>query len=515
MMEDTSNSARALSTETGEGLVSSSLLEKVPYLFLKKHLLLILEETETGVRVATSDPSNYSAIDQLKLLIGKPIVVQKSTEEFILKGLRELYKPKDEGDSKFLSQMAQTKVEHTENIEDLLDKKGEDVPVIRFLNLIFKEAIEQRASDIHFEPTDKGVLIRYRIDGMLYERHTSSMEFKASLVTRIKVLAKLDIAERRLPQDGRIKLHIGGREIDMRVSTVPVINGERVVLRVLDKQSVVLDVDALGMPSMVRESFKDVISYPEGIILVTGPTGSGKTTTLYSILKHLSSGFTNIMTIEDPPEYKLPNISQIAVKPKIGLTFSQGLRHLLRQDPDVLMVGEIRDAETAEIAIQAALTGHLVVSTLHTNDAVSAIPRLVDMGIEPYLLSATVIGVVAQRLVRRICPHCKASCPMDEVARSFLEQQGAKSKKKFSTLSYGQGCELCFGVGYKHRHGIYELLRPDATFRSEVAARSPYHVLKATAEKGGFRSLVHHGVELVLSGETTVDEVLRVTKKYD
>ncbi|WP_246481904.1 GspE/PulE family protein [Chlamydiifrater volucris] len=515
MMENTRESSSSSRRDVKDIRVSSALLEKVPYHFLKKHFLLILEERDAEIVIATSNPVNYFVIDQLKLLVGKSIIIQESSEELVLEGLRELYRPDDEGTSKFLSQMASVKTENIENIEDLLDKRGEDVPIIRFLNLIFKEAIEQRASDIHFEPTEQGVVVRYRIDGMLYERHTSSAEFKSSLITRIKVLAKLDIAERRLPQDGRIKLHIGGREVDMRVSTVPVINGERIVLRILDKQNIILDIDALGMPANMGAAFKDLISYPEGIILVTGPTGSGKTTTLYSVLKHLSGGFTNIMTIEDPPEYKLPNISQIAVKPKIGLTFSQGLRHLLRQDPDVLMVGEIRDVETAEIAIQAALTGHLVVSTLHTNDAISAIPRLVDMGIEPYLLSATVIGVVAQRLVRRVCPHCRELQPINEIEKSFLSQQLPKTRKKCSRLVRGKGCEHCFGAGYKHRHGIYELLRPDAIFRSEVASRSPYHVLKSAAEQGGFCSLVHHGVELILSGETTVDEVLRVTKKYD
>ncbi|EPP36162.1 Type II secretion system protein E [Chlamydia avium] len=490
--------------------LSSELLDQLPYSFLKKHYLLPWEEHEDHVVIAHTKETSLMAKDEVQLLIKKPVVFILKDESSILHRLQKIYSDLDGKASDMLLAMP-AEVGAPPEEEDLLENT-DAVPVVRFLNLILKEAIEERASDIHFEPLEDTLRIRYRIDGVLHDRLSPPAHLRSSLIMRIKVLAKMDIAEHRLPQDGRIKIQIGGQEIDMRVSTVPVIYGERVVLRILDKRNVILDISGLQMPESLEDSFKQVISAPEGMFLVTGPTGSGKTTTLYSVIQHLSGPFTNIMTIEDPPEYKLAKIAQIAVKPKIGLSFACGLRHLLRQDPDVLMVGEIRDQETAGIATQAALTGHLVISTLHTNDAISAIPRLLDMGVESYLLSATLVGVIAQRLVRKICHHCREQYDADEQERMFLQTMG----KDAQTILYrGRGCSQCFHSGYKGRRGIYELLRPDAVLCSEIAKNSPYHILKTCAEAQGFCSLLEHGLSLVLAGETTLTEVLRVTKRYD
>ena len=352
--------------------------------------------------------------------------------------------------------------------------------------------------------------MRYRIDGVLQNRHSPAQEFQLQLMTRIKVMAKLDIAEHRLPQDGRIKLKMGRREIDFRVSTVPVSGGERIVLRILDKGNVIVGLDKMGMLPKVFEEFKRLIAMPEGIILVTGPTGSGKTTTLYSAICEMYNEETNIMTIEDPVEYNLKGIAQIGVQPKIKLTFATGLRHILRQDPDIIMIGEIRDTETAEIAIQASLTGHLVLSTLHTNDAPSAITRLVDMGVEPYLLSSTVVGILAQRLVRRICPDCKKSyIPTDRELQNLGLDRSLLPK---GTLFHGAGCASCFGSGYKGRHGIYELMVVNNEIKKQIVKSPDSIELRRLALETGMTSILAHGSQLVCNGITTVSEVLRVSR---
>lgn len=497
---------------TGDKLApSKELYAAFPYSFLKKNSLLPLEEHEDHVVMACAQATSLIAKDEVRLLIKKEIVFVLREEAGILQSLQKIYSNLEETASDMLLHMTEdVDSEHDEEV-DLLEST-DVIPVVRFLNLILKEAIEERASDIHFEPLESSLRIRYRIDGVLHDRLSPPAHLCSALITRIKVLAKLDIAEHRLPQDGRIRIQIGGQEVDMRVSTVPIVCGERVVLRILDKRNVILDISGLRMPEDMEPVFKEAIGAPEGILLVTGPTGSGKTTTLYSVVQHLSDSFTNIMTIEDPPEYKLPGVAQIAVKPKIGLSFACGLRHLLRQDPDVLMVGEIRDRETAEIAIQAALTGHFVVSTLHTNDALSAIPRLLDMGIEPYLLSSTIVGVVAQRLVRRICPHCIEQCEAMAQEKAFLLTIGHSGDVP---LYRGRGCASCFYSGYRGRRGIYEFLYPDMEFRSEIALNHPYHVLRSTAKHKGFHPLLDHGVALALSGETTLSEVFRVTKRRE
>lgn len=497
--------------------LNKSLCEKVPYSFVKKHLAIPMEQKENQVLVAIADPLNLNALDELRLMLDKEIRAIFSPEEAILQAINECYNSQEGAASEFLATMTESGSAVKKTIEefevyDLLETKDE-APIIRLLNLILSEAISQGASDIHFEPYENDLKVRYRIDGVLQTRHSPPREYQGQLITRIKVLAKLDIAEHRLPQDGRIKMKMGGREIDFRVSTVPIAHGERIVLRILDKGNVVLGLDQLGMLPIQLDCFRRLISLSEGIVLVTGPTGSGKTTTLYSALWEIYDEETNIMTIEDPVEYKIKGIAQIAVHPKIGLSFAQGLRHILRQDPDCVMIGEIRDTETAEIAIQAALTGHMVLSTLHTNDAPSAIPRLIDMGVEPYLLSSTVVGVLAQRLVRRVCPNCRerytpTAEELQELNLGFDDLNG-------NVLYRGKGCGQCYGSGYKGRQGIYELLTITSDIRSHIAKNSDAGDLRKMGSKEGMLSLRQHGAHLVKTGITTVSEVMRVSRKYD
>lgn len=512
----TANSAFGMQVKTDISLADlpRELINSIPYSFVRKHLVLPIKEKADHVQVAMSDPLNLNALEELGFMLDKKIVGVLVAEEKLLFLINHCYNHEEGEAARLLENMGEKRsaIASEEEIEtyDLLEMK-EEAPIVRLLNLIISEAIEQRASDIHFEPTENDLKIRYRIDGMLLKRHAPMAGYKAELLTRIKVLAKLDIAEHRLPQDGRIKLKMGGREIDFRVSTLPVANGERIVLRILDKESLNLGLDQLGMMPATVDLFKELTTLAEGIVLVTGPTGSGKTTTLYSALCHRINEEINILTIEDPVEYKLKGISQIAVHPKIGLTFAAGLRHILRQDPDLVMIGEIRDTETAEIAIQAALTGHLVFSTLHTNDAPSAITRLVDMGIEPYLLSSTIVGILAQRLVRKICPHCREGyVPKDEELERI---QLPREKLNGNMIYKGIGCSACYHTGYKGRHGIYELLKVDETVASEIAKEADALKLRKTALQHGMVTLSQHGAHLVRAGITTPTEVLRVTRR--
>ncbi len=383
----------------------------IPYMFAKTHSVLPIEEKDDTIIVAISDPLNLSSIDEISLLLNKKVEMAFLSKQKLEEAIELCYHQKQE-DTKllFAEKKNEKKASTIDAIEDYdLLERSIDNPIIQRLNVMLLEAIQQGASDIHFDPKEDGMRVRYRIDGVLLDKFYQSEEYQMQMVTRLKVMARLDIAEQRLPQDGRIKLKMGKREIDFRVSTIPVVYGERVALRILDRSNILLGLDKLGMPTDLLSNFRKLINFPEGIILVTGPTGSGKTTTLYSVISEINSSEKNIMTIEDPVEYKLKEIAQIGVNPKINLTFARGLRHILRQDPDVIMIGEIRDKETSQIAIQSALTGHLVLSTLHTNDAASSLARLTDMGVEPYLLSSSIIGIIAQRLVRKICPFCRYS----------------------------------------------------------------------------------------------------------
>lgn len=492
------------------------LPERVPYSFVRNNRILPIEENDEFVVAASADPLNLEALDELRFMLDKEVKAVYTPEEILLSAINDCYHTQEGAASEFLANLSdgskKAKKQDEIDVYDLLETK-EEAPIVRLLNLILSEAIQQGASDIHFEPFENDLKVRYRIDGVLQSRHSPPREYQSQLLTRIKVLAKLDIAEHRLPQDGRIKLKMGGREIDFRVSTVPALHGERIVLRILDKGNVVLGIDQLGMLPSVIDDFRKLISLSEGIVLVTGPTGSGKTTTLYSALWEIYNEETNIMTIEDPVEYKLRGIAQIAIHPKIGLNFAAGLRHILRQDPDVVMIGEIRDTETAEIAIQAALTGHLVFSTLHTNDASSAIPRLIDMGIEPYLLSSTVVGVVAQRLIRCVCPNCRERyIPSD----TELEELSLSPDRLNGGVLYrGAGCSQCYGSGYKGRHGIYELLTIDSALQSLIAKNADVSELRKAAAGKKMTTLRAHGAHLVRAGITTVAEVVRVSRKFD
>lgn len=491
--------------------------KKISYAFVKKHMVLPIQEDEGTVLVAVSDPLNLEPLEELRLILNQEIKAVYSPKDIILSAIHECYKHDHGAASKMIANLSSGNEEEGREGEvevyDLLDDTYQHAPIIKLLNLILIEAIQQGASDIHFEPFENNLRVRYRIDGVLVNRHTPAQEFQQQLITRIKVMSKLDIAEHRLPQDGRIKLKMGRREIDFRVSTVPVAGGERIVLRILDKGNVILGLDTIGMLTSVLSEFQRLIAVPEGIVLVTGPTGSGKTTTLYSAICEMYSDETNIMTIEDPVEYNLKGIAQIGVHPKIKLDFATGLRHILRQDPDVIMIGEIRDLETAEIAIQASLTGHLVLSTLHTNDAPSAITRLVDMGIEPYLLSSCVVGVMAQRLVRKICPDCKVQYQPTE---RELESMGIeRDDLKDGHLFRGAGCQSCYGSGYKGRHGLYELLMVNNAIKRQIVKSPDAVELRNIALEAGMVSLLSHGAELVRQGITTAAEVLRSTRGFE
>lgn len=488
--------------------------KQVPYAFAKKHFVLPIEEKDKSVVVAIADPLNLEPIEELRFLLNSDIETVYSPRDVIMAAIHDCYNAEDGAASQLIADMTDkgddSRGDGEVEVFDLLDQSKSQSPIIQLLNLILTEAIQQGASDIHFEPFENSMRVRYRIDGVLQNRHAPAQDYQVQLLTRIKVMAKLDIAEHRLPQDGRIKLRMGRREIDFRVSTVPVAGGERIVLRILDKGNVILGLDKMGMIPSVMEQFKRLVNLPEGIVLVTGPTGSGKTTTLYSAICDMTNDEINIMTIEDPVEYNLKGIAQIGVHHKIKLDFATGLRHILRQDPDVIMIGEIRDKETAEIAIQAALTGHLVLSTLHTNDAPSAITRLVDMGVEPYLLSSCVVGVLAQRLVRRICPECKEAY---EPSQRELQSLGLDLDSLPGRQLYrGKGCSYCFGSGFKGRHGIYELMAVNHAITKQIVQSPDGIEMRKTALANGMISLFSHGAELVKNGISTVAEVLRVAR---
>ena len=397
------------------------------------------------------------------------------------------------------------------DIEHLKDLASE-APVIRLVNLVINHALERRASDIHIEPFENRLIVRYRIDGVLHETESPPRRLSAAVISRIKIMANLDIAERRLPQDGRIKLRVQGKEIDLRVSTVPTMHGESVVMRILDKGGVSLNFAALGFDDANLKVFLDLLAQPHGVLLVTGPTGSGKTTTLYTALDRLNQPDIKILTVEDPVEYQMPGINQIQVKPQIELTFANALRSIVRQDPDVIMIGEIRDLETAQIAVQSALTGHLVLSTLHTNDAASSINRLLDMGVDDYLLTSTVVGIQAQRLVRRLCTHCKT--PYHPVPEVVLQM----GLRRFTTdaevtLYHAVGCEHCGQTGYFGRECIMEVLPITDALRTLVMRHATSSEMRAAAVEAGMETMYENGLKKAVQGVSTIEEVLRVTRE--
>ncbi len=501
--------------DLSEFLFVQEKITPLSYHFSKGKTVLPLEEKEGFLLVATIHPFDLELLEEVQYLTGKQVQFVLAPKLALEEAIELCYHQKENEASEYIASLTSSSDETSFAIEegyDLLDKNT-DSPVIRMLNVMLAEAIQQGASDIHFEPMEQGLGVRYRIDGVLQSRHAPPREFQSQLITRIKVMARLDIAEQRLPQDGRIKLNMGGRQIDFRVSTVPVVFGERIVLRILDKSHVLLGLNKIGMDHHSQSAFKKLINLSEGIVLVTGPTGSGKTTTLYSALSEINSAEMNIMTIEDPVEYKLQGMAQIGVNPKIHLNFATGLRHILRQDPDVIMIGEIRDKETAEIAIQASLTGHLVLSTLHTNDAPSALTRLVDMGIEPYLLTSAVVGVLAQRLVRLICSFCKISyIPTDHELKELNLRREDLFQGEFCK---GTGCSHCYHSGFKGRHGIYELMPVSSVIKRQLLKSPDAVQIQRAAIAEGMVGLRYQGAQLVRQGMTSSSEVLRVTRGFE
>ena len=482
--------------------------DRLSYRFLRAAAALPVHLEGDVLSLAMADPLDTETRSAIGQRTGYRVDIYLASEANIVDQLDRLY---GEDDSDRLIETLGEAI-GDDDIEQLRDLASE-VPVIRMVNLIISRAVESRASDIHIEPFEKELQLRYRVDGVLHNMDPPPNQLRAAVISRIKLMAKLNIAERRLPQDGRIKLKVLGKEIDLRVSTLPTMYGESVVMRILDKSNTdLIDLRRLGFPEDLYASICEMTSKPHGIFLVTGPTGSGKSTTLYSALKRINIPDRKIITIEDPVEYQMDGINQIQVNPQIGLTFSTGLRHIVRQDPDVIMIGEIRDLETAEIAIRAALTGHLVFSTLHTNDAPSAVTRLIDMGVEDYLLASSLIGILAQRLVRIICSHCKA--PAQVAARSMVDSGFALDHDgEFVDVYRGRGCEACAHTGFESRRGIFELLDVDDDMRRVITTSPDSTVLKAQAEKNGMRPLRDDGWSKVLSGLTTPDEILRVTQE--
>lgn len=515
--------------------IQKDFAQKVPIQFLKKYQMLPLEfqtapsgpsglspATETGdadpepqqSAIAVNDPSEFQALDDLASLLGmEAFDIVLAAREEIIAAINFAYDMSRDSAEQLVQDMEADDgmvIGEMEATADLLDDTS-DAPIIKLVNHILSQSIKARASDIHIEPYQDSFKIRYRVDGILYDLLTPPKWIQASLISRIKVMAKMNIAEKRLPQDGRLEVKIGNMQIDVRVSTIPTAFGERVVLRLLNKTSSLLKLSDLGLNTERLATLKSLVTSPNGIILITGPTGSGKTTTLYAILSSLNSPDINIITIEDPIEYQINGISQIQVNPKIDLTFARGLRSIVRQDPDVVLVGEIRDHETAEIAVQSALTGHLVFSTLHTNDSAGAITRLVDIGIEPFLISSSVIAVAAQRLVRVLCEKCKEPYRPDEAT---LQNIGIRSDDiDTATVFRAVGCEHCFNTGYRGRIGIFEILELENQLKSLILKSFDAQRIQEEALRMNMVSLRRDGIQKVLNGTTTIEEVLRVTQK--
>jgi len=471
--------------------------------------------TSETARVAVVDPFNFAPVDALKLFFSREIEIVLATEMRLTDAINRVFE-RSESLVKGLEEEADDFDININETVDLLESGDDEAPVIRFVNGMLFAAIKDKASDIHIEPFEKSTTVRFRMDGILYDRYTVPKSLHAAISSRIKVMAELNIAEKRIPQDGRVKVKIAGRDIDIRISVVPVNFGERIVMRLLDKSSVVLELPILGFQDKDIKKINDLTGSKYGIFLVTGPTGSGKSTTLSACLRTIATPERNVITVEDPVEYQINGVGQIAVNPKVGLTFASGLRSILRQDPDVVMVGEIRDKETAEIAINASLTGHLVLSTIHTNDAPGAITRLADMGIEPFLISSSIVGVLAQRLIRTLCKTCAetfeakdSDLQMGEINKSYMEQR--YGKKRF-VLKKAKGCGECRYTGYKGRAAIYELMVITDEIRALILNHDDANNIRKMAVKQGMITLRDSAIDKLVAGQTTLDEVLRLTQ---
>ncbi len=491
---------------------ASPLSERLSPDYLECYGLVPVVRVDGRVRVATwRDQVDPQAVDDLRLELGADIELVRAGEDEIRAAIQRLYGAEAVTAQGLIAGLgsggADAAGEGEIPLDDLVHLANE-APVVKLVNLLLLEALEARASDVHLEGYADGLRVRYRVDGVLQEAPTPPVDLKAAIVSRLKIMADLDIAERRVPQDGRIRLKLQDRQVDVRVSTVPTLHGESVVLRLLDKERGRIALEDLGMAEDTLRVFSDAIARPHGIVLATGPTGSGKTTTLYAAVDRIRTGREKILTVEDPVEYDLPGVAQVPVNEKVGVTFATALRALLRQDPDVMLVGEIRDEETAEIATHAALTGHLVLSTLHTNDAAGAVTRLMDLGVAPYLVASTVEAVLAQRLVRRVCESCARETAPD---RAMLDAFGARPEE-LPMVRRGAGCAACRGTGFRGRVGIYELLALDDRVRTELLGRRGAGELRRLAAEQGMRSLRDDGLRLVRAGKTTPEEVLRATR---
>jgi len=516
---DTVGDVPAVSVEFPE-LAESGFPENPPALnpfkshYMKRFRFIPLDDVNGRVLVAMADPLDFITREVVERAYDKPLEIFQSSEETISQFVYRWYE----------AEVDMTSGERTDDLDLSLEDQlwdspehlkdmASEAPVIRLVNHLIAKALEVGASDIHIEPRKAHVQVRYRVDGVLIDQNAIAIKLKAAINSRVKLMAKMDIAEMRLPQDGRIKFKAGREEIDIRASSLPTHFGESLVLRLLHKENVELDMDTLGFPASIRDRFKSTISLPYGMILVTGPTGSGKTTTLYSALNTINSPDKKIVTVEDPVEYQMDGVNQVQVQPNIGLTFAHSLRTFLRQDPDVMLIGEIRDLETAEIAIQAALTGHVVFSTLHTNDAAGAITRLEDMGVERFLIASSVVAVLAQRLVRRVCSQCSQTFHLDDEERRMLARElGLLPDEIAPAYTRGMGCKECAGSGYRGRLGIYEFLQVDETIQREIVRGSDRNDIFRAAIQNGMISLRMDGMDKVKNGITTYEEVLRVTR---
>lgn len=491
-------------------LVDAGTLKLIPESIARKHKVIPIFKIGDTLTLAMADPKDIMAIDDLARRSKCEIEPVLSSQASIVSSIDQYYGVTGSVDEvlKDIDKGIEKKSPHVELDSKKLAEMAEEAPVIKLVNLIIMQAVNDRASDIHIEPEESVLKVRFRVDGVLHEMFSPPKHLEAALLSRVKILAKIDISEKRKPQDGRFDIKVENRNIDLRVSTFPTIYGENIVIRILDKGAILVDMDKLGFSKDTKKQFEALIKRPHGIMLVTGPTGSGKTTTLYSALITIDSEEKNIITVEDPVEYHLGRIRQSQINPKAGLTFASGLRSILRQDPDVIMVGEIRDKETAEIAVQAALTGHLVFSTLHTNDSSGALNRLLDMGVEPFLISSSIVGILAQRLVRVICEKCKESYePGEDVLKGLGIMENVKK------LFKGKGCKMCKNTGYRGRIGIFELLMINEDIKKLIVNKSSSDVIKKKAVEMGMNTLRNDGLDKVLKGITTADEVIKATQE--
>jgi len=490
-------------------IIDQEVIKLIPETMAQKYKAIPIFKIRNSLTVAMVNPKDIVAIDDLSRKAKCDIESMLSTESAILNAIEQYYGTSSSFDDviKDIDKENRFQAEGTEFDSTKLTEIAEEAPVIKLVNMIIMQAVKDKASDIHIEPVETRLAVRFRIDGILHEMFSPPKHLEPALMSRIKVLSKMDIAEKRKPQDGRFNMKALDRDIDLRVSAFPTIYGENIVIRILDRGAILLGLDKVGFSREIQKEFKRLIKYPHGIILVTGPTGSGKTTTLYSALSTIDSEEQNVITIEDPVEYHIGRIRQSQINPKAGLTFAAGLRSILRQDPDIIMVGEIRDKETAEISVQAALTGHLVFSTLHTNDASGALSRLIDMGIEPFLISSSIIGILAQRLVRKICDKCKEEyTPTDDILKAL----GLSDK---NGIFKGKGCDACKNTGYKGRIGIFELLIVNDQIKKLVVDKVSSDIIKKKTIEMGMKTMRDDGIDKVLKGITTPEEVIKATQE--